>query len=172
MPNVLFNPPQHRPKAAPAVDRIPQRFLGYRGKASWKARAWRKLLGLFVPAKTKGSPFGLLVWFCRLFETPELPPNVFPEVTKAMEEQAGSAGDVAAPDAAAASTDVAAGGCCGATHAEDRSKVPFQFAVCDIQTRAFDPENAYDRGGRRELGGLLHQLSLPGIRFLSRRRLL
>ena len=27
-------------------------------RASWKARAWRKLLGLFVPAKTRGSPFG------------------------------------------------------------------------------------------------------------------
>ena len=120
---------------------------GVSGESQLEGEGVAEASGVIRACQDKGESLWTPGVICRLFETPD---NVFPEATKAMEEQAGSAGDAAAPDAAAASTEVAAGA--AAVHAEDRSKVPFQFAVCDIQTRAFDSENADDRGCRRELG--------------------
>ncbi|CAE7874576.1 unnamed protein product [Symbiodinium sp. KB8] len=82
---------------------------GVSGESQLEGEGVAEAIGVIRSCQDKGESLWTPGVVCRLFETPELPPNVFPEVTKAMEEQAGSAGHVAAPDAAAASTDVAAG---------------------------------------------------------------
>ena len=82
---------------------------GVSGESRLEGEGVAEAIGVIRSCQDKRESLWTPGVVCRLFETPELPANVFPEVTKAMEEQAGPAGDVAAPDAAAASTDVVAG---------------------------------------------------------------
>ena len=82
---------------------------GVSGESQLEGEGVAEAIGVIRACQDKGVSLWTPGVICRLFETPELPHNVFPGGVKAMEEQAGSAGDAAAPDAAAASTDVAAG---------------------------------------------------------------
>ena len=84
---------------------------GVSGESRLEGEGVAEAIGVIRSCQDKGVSLWTPGVVCRLFGTPELPHKVFPEVAKAMAEQAAAAPEATAidPTAAAASTDAAAG---------------------------------------------------------------
>ena len=123
---------------------------GVSGESRLEGEGVAEAIGVIRSCQDKGESLYTPGVVCRLFGTPELPHKVFPEAAEAMAEQAAGHRNRSYSSSRLYRHSGWSGS--GAANSGDRAEIPTQPALSDLQTRAFDRENAEDRGGRRELG--------------------